>query len=185
MLAERIAQNISDTAAISGDIYQFDINDFWSGRWIDKRCERNENLIGLNRKEYLRISADIPASGCITLHQISHAALYKILLARHYPHFGVTGIKAVYLILCLEGLFGEKYKNLTTKKKFCKFIGGRSNCSHASQEFWEICLSRIIQEDISERLPLSNCTDLEREIWRSFIRRASISCNRKRNSKTG
>lgn len=180
MLVERIAQNISVTAAISGDIYQFDINNFWDGRWIDKRCERNDNLIGINRKEYLRISADIPESGCITLHQISHAALYKILLARQYPHFGVTGIKSVYLILCLDGYFGSKYKKITSQESIRKLIGGRADCSHASQEFWEICISRITQETITERLSLSSSTQKEREIWRSFVRRASISCNRKK-----
>lgn len=180
MLAERIAQNISDTAAISGDIYQFDINNFWSGKWIDKRCERNDDLIGITRKEYLKISADIPSSGCIDLHQTSHAALYKILLARHYPHFGVTGIKTVYLIMCLEGHFGEKYKNLTTQVQLQQLIGGRADCSHASQKFWEVCISRITQREITERLSLSDSTIPEREIWRSFVRRASISCNRKK-----
>lgn len=183
MSAKMIALHTSATVGKSGDIYQFEINSFWRGSWVKSQDKSNNDLIGISRKEYLLISADIPSSGCITLHQESHAALYKILLARQYPHFGVTGIKSVYLILCLDGYFGSKYRKITSQESIRKLIGGRADCSHASQEFWEVCVSRITQIDISERLSLSSSTQKEREIWRSFVRRASISCNRKKLKK--
>jgi hypothetical protein len=110
----------------------------------------------------------------------SHAALYKLLLSRSYLHFGITGIKTLYLIMCIEGFFGEKYRNITTHENIKKLIGGRADCSHASDKFWAACYARIKMQNVSERVSLREYTPEEREIWRSFVRRASISCNRKK-----
>lgn len=128
----------------------------------------------------------MPKSGCVSQDPAAHMAFYRVLLKRQYPHFGITGIKCVYLILCLHGYYGNKYKkikihaNLTLEQSLKRLIGGRADCSHASPEFWEACYSRIKQEDISERISLAKFTQAERDIWRAFVRRANDSCNKKK-----
>lgn len=186
MLTATKAQNISEKTAKSGDIYRFDIDSFWDGEWVSGETKEPEEseYIRLTRKEYLNICTEVPESGCICQSEQAHSALYKLLLGRQYPHFGVTGIKTLYLIMCREGYFGEKYENITSHDAIRKLIGGRADYSHASEEFWQTCYERIKQEDVSARLPLRDYTVAEREIWRAFVRRGSISCNKKRMRKT-
>lgn len=184
MLMQTTAQNTSAKTVKSGDIYQFNVEDFWNGEWVSSgSIEITENnLVRLTRKEYLNICTEVPKSGCINLSEKAHAALYKLLIGRAYPHFGVTGIKTLYLIKCLDGDFGKKYVKTTSHEAIRKLIGGRADCSHASQNFWDLCYERIRQEDVTDRRkPLKDFTAEEREIWRAFVRRASSSCNRKKN----
>lgn len=169
----------------SGDIYRFGIDNFWEGRWVSGGLKEPEGseFVRITRKEYLSICTEVPKSGCINVSEKSHSALYKILIARAYPHFGVTGVKTLYLIKCIEGDFGKKYVKTTSHEVIKKLIGGRADCSHASDKFWKTCYDRIKEENVSVRLPLKDFTAAEREIWRAFVRRASISCNRKKIKK--
>lgn len=186
MLLTQTVQNISGKTGKSGDIYRFNPEFFWEGEWVEGRLnEPEENgFIRVTRKEYLSICSEAPRSGCLTLNEQSHAILYKLLLGRAYPHFGITGIKTLYLIKCVEGDFGKKYVKTTSQEAIKKLIGGRADVSHASDEFWKVCYERIRQEDVTDRRqPLKDFTAAEREIWRAFVRRASISCNRKKIKK--
>lgn len=181
MLLTKTAPSTSKIWGEYGDVYRFDPDHFWEGGWgTGSLHEIESDLIRITRKEFLKISSEVPDSGCICQSEQSHAALYKILLGRQYPHFGVTGIKTLYLIMCIEGMFGNKYKNITTHEAIKKLIGGRADCSHASIEFWGVCYQRIKEQNVSARMPLREYTKAEREIWRAFIRRASISCNKKK-----
>lgn len=185
MLGKNQLQDTSANLAKYGDIYRFKLDNFWSGKWISGEIkEETENeFVRLTKKEYLRVVSEIPESGCVSLHPKSHAALYQLLLSRKYSHFGITGIKTLYFIMCIEGLFGKKYEKITTHEYIKKLIGGRADCSHASDKFWAACYERIKMEDISERVSLREYTEAEREIWRGFVRRSSISCNRKKGGK--
>lgn len=167
----------------SGDIYRFDLDSFWSGTWHHGSLpseEADPTITTITRKEYLQLSHSIPQSGCVCQDPISHAALYKTLLARRFPHFGVTGRKTLYLILCLEGYFGEKYERITSHSEIRKLIGGRAKLSSndVSEIFWIACYERIKTEDVSERQSLKGFTEREKEVWRAFIRKTSTSCNR-------
>ena len=186
MLVTRFVLSSLRNPARPSDIYQFNPEFFWDGEWIEGGIREPEEseFIRITRKEYLSICSNIPKSGCICQSEQAHAALYRLLLGRQHPHFGVTGIKTLYLILCIEGFFGEKYKNITTHEVVQKLIGGRADCSHASVEFWEVCYQRIKEENVNARLPLKKFTAAEREIWRAFVRRGSISCNRKKIKKS-
>jgi len=182
MLLTKSTPSTSENYAKSGDIYRFNPEFFWEGEWIEGGIrEPEESFITITRKEYLSICSEVPKSGCITLNERSHAALYKILLGRAYPHFGITGIKTIYLIKCIDGDFGRKYIKTTSHEAIRKLIGGRAHVSHASDKFWKVCYQRIREEDVTgRRQPLKDFTEAEREIWRAFVRRASISCNRKK-----
>jgi len=183
MLLKRVAKSTLENPAKSGEIYRFNPDFFWEGEWVEGGIGEPEesDLIRITRKEYLSICSDVPKSGCITLNEQSHAAIYKILLGRAYPHFGVTGIKTIYLIKCINGDFGRKYINTTSHEAIRKLIGGRADVSHTSDKFWKICYQRIREEDVTgRRQPLKDFTEAERKIWRAFVRRASISCNRKK-----
>lgn len=176
-------QNTSANPARSGDIYQFNIDSFWEGTWKNgilpqNNSDKSDPIVTITRKEYLQLSHFIPKSGCVCQDQKSHEALYKTLLARRFVKFGVTGIKTLYLILCIEGAFGEKYEKITTHAEIRKLIGGRADCSEVSENFWDACYLRIKTEDVSNRPPLKGFTDKEKEVWRAFTRKASISCNR-------
>jgi hypothetical protein len=105
MLAVKRQQDTSGNPAKYGDIYQFYLADFWGGQWIQGRLfqKTDSELIQLTKREYLSISSEIPESGCVLMNVRSHAALYKLLLSRSYLHFGITGIKTLYLIMCIEG----------------------------------------------------------------------------------
>lgn len=187
MLVTRFVLSASGNPAKPGDVYRFNPELFWDGEWIEGEIrEPKENeFIRITKKEYLSICSEVPKSGCITLNERSHAALYKILLARAYPHFGITGIKTIYLIKCIDGDFGRKYVKTTSHEAIRKLIGGRADVSHASDKFWKVCYERIRQEDVTDRRqPLKDFTVAEREIWRAFVRRASISCNRKKINKS-
>lgn len=175
----------------SGDIYRFNQNYFWDGEWIQTPTPTKETLPGcdffeISRSEYLALSSEMPESGSVSKDPAAHMAFHKVLLAREYPHFGVTGIKSLYLILCLQGHYGKKYTKLHRKEgepletTLRKLLGGRADCSHASEEFWQACYERIKQKDVSKRISLDEYTQAERDIWRAFVRRASISCNRKK-----
>jgi hypothetical protein len=163
-------------------VYRFDPDRFWEGEWVLGNIieEVDSGFIRITRKEYLQICTEVPKSGCVNLCPKLHDVLYKMLLARAYPHFGVTGIKAVYLIKCIEGDFGMKYIKITSHEEIRKLIGGRPDISHTSEKFWEACYERIKQEDVTDRQkPLKDFTEAEREIWRAFVHRASKSVNRK------
>lgn len=183
MLVTRFILSASGNPAKPGDVYRFDPEFFWDGEWIEGGIREPEGseFIRITRKEYLSICSDVPRSGCINVCQKLHDVFYKLLLARSHPHFGVTGIKTLYLIKCIEGDFGKKYVKTTSHEAIRKLIGGRADCSHASDKFWKACYERIRQEDVTDRRkPLTDFTAAEREIWRAFVRRASISCNRKK-----
>lgn len=187
MLLTRFVLSSSGNPAKPGDVYQFNPEFFWDGEWIEGGIKESEGseFIRITRKEYLSICSDVPKSGHITQNEQSHAALYKILLGRAYPHFGITGIKTVYLIKCIDGDFGRRYVKATSHEAIRKLIGGRVDVSHASDKFWKVCYERIRQEDVTNRRqPLKDFTAAEREIWRAFVRRASISCNRKKLKKS-
>ena len=168
-------------------VYRFDPDRFWEGEWVLGNIieEVDSGFIRITRKEYLQICTEVPKSGCVNICLKLHNVLYKMLLARAYPHFGVTGIKTVYLIKCIEGDFGKKYVKTTSHEAIRKLIGGRADVSHASEDFWKVCYKRIKQEDVTDRRePLKGFTEAEREIWRAFVRRASKSCNRKKLKKS-
>ena len=169
------------------NVYRFDADYFWEGEWVQGKIieEVESGFIRITRKEYLQICTEVPKSGCVNLCPKSHDVLYKMLLARAYPHFGVTGIKAVYLIKCIEGDFGKKYIKTTSHEAIRKLIGGRADISYASDKFWEACYERIRQEDVIDRPKhLKGFTAAERKIWRAFMERASKSCNRKKLKKS-
>jgi hypothetical protein len=169
------------------NVYRFNPDFFWEGEWVSGKIteEVESGFIRITGKEYLKIWTKVPKSGCVNICPKLHDALYKMLLARAYPHFGVTGIKAVYLIKCVEGDFGKKYVKTTSHEEIRKLIGGRADVSHASDRFWEACYERIRQEDVIDRpKPLKDFTAAERKIWRAFMMRASKSCNRKKLKKS-
>lgn len=182
MLLTKTAPSTSENRGNLGDVYRFNLDNFWGGEWVRGGIKESESeFVRLTRKEYLKISSEVPKSGCITSNKTSHAALYKLLLSRSHEHFGVTGIKTLYLIKCIEGDFGKRYIKTTSHYAIRELIGGRADCSHASDKFWKECYERIRKEDVTDRRkPLTDFTAAEREIWRAFVRRASISCNRKK-----
>ncbi len=187
MLVTRFVLSASGNPAKPGDVYRFSPEIFWEGEWIEGgiREPKESEFIRITRKEYLSVCSDVPKSGCICQSEQTHAALYKLLLGRQYPHFGVTGIKTLYLIKCIQGDYGKIFVKTTSHETIKKLIGGRADCSHASDKFWKECYERIRKEDVTDRRkPLKDFTAAEHEIWRAFVRRASISCNRKRLKKS-
>lgn len=187
MLLAKTAQSTSKDQRKDEKVYQFDPDHFWEGEWVAGKIieEVESDFIRITRKEYLQICREVPKSGCVNICQKFHNTLYKLLLARAYPHFGVIGIKAVYLIKCIQGDFGKKYIKTTSHEMIRKLIGGRADISHASDKFWKACYERIKQEDVTDRpKPLKDFTEAEREIWRAFVKRASKSCNRKKLKKS-
>jgi hypothetical protein len=185
MLLARTLQNTSKNRRKDENVYRFDPDYFWEGAWVsEKVTEVESDFIKITRKEYLQVCTKVPKSGCVNVCPKCHETLYKLLLARAYLHFRVTGIKAVYLIKCIEGDYGKKYVKITSHEAVRKLIGGRADVSHASGKFWEACYERIKQEDVTNRpKPLEDFTEAEREIWRAFVRRASKSCNSKKLKK--
>jgi hypothetical protein len=182
MSLAKTTPNTSRSLRRDENVYRFNPDFFWEGEWVQGKIieEIESGFIRITRKEYLQICTEVPKSGCINLYPKLHDVLYKMLLARAYPHFGVVGIKVVYLIKCIQGDFGKKYVKTTSHEAIRKLIGGRADISHASDKFWKDCYERIRQEDVTDRLkPLKDFTEAEREIWRAFVKRASKSCNRK------
>lgn len=144
------------------------------------KATSDRRLIELSTREYLSLVTSVSTTGNIQEDIKAHQKVNSLLLGREYPHFGVTGVKTVYYLLCLRGEYGATYNAVKTLDEIKGIIGGSKDYSTASDLFWKECIARILEKDPFHRKKMYSFSENERAIWVRFYRKSAASCNKKR-----